>query len=140
MPDLIYERPEGRRSYLSTAKHQFNAQNEHAKWISINIERDLFDYADYGNYQKEPDTNIGWICISGNMFSLQQDRSSVGRDMEQFGFFQAPANPQGEWHGFPIIPFSKSRYNISDELLEQWVNEGIIEEDEVSMIIKKKRI
>lgn len=141
MPDIPYDRPEGRRKYTSIAKHQSMAQNQHAKWLSINIERDLFDFADYGNYGKNvKNGEIGWVCDSGNMWALQRDRSSVGKSNEQFGFFQMPRNENDDWHGFPIIPFSKSRYKISKELFEKWIGQNIISVDEVSAIIKQKRI
>ena len=52
MPNIIYEREVGRRKYVSIEKHRSVAHNRHSKWLSINIEKDLFDYADYGNYEK----------------------------------------------------------------------------------------
>jgi hypothetical protein len=140
MPDIIYTRPAHRKRYISIAKHQSTAINKHSKWVSINMERDLFDYADYGNFQKLDNTNLSWICQVGNMWSLCQDRSSVGTQQQQFGYFQKPANVHDEWHGFPVIPFSKKRYNLSDNLLERWINEGIINEDDVPNIMNKKRI
>ena len=140
MPDIIYNRPEGRKKYISIAKHQSNANNSHSKWISMNIERDLFDYSDYGNFEKIENINLNWTCQAGQMWSLNRDCSNVGTDRQQFGFFQKPANENDEWHGFPIIPYSKSRYNLSENLLERWVNEGIISEDDVPNIINKRRI
>lgn len=140
MPNIPYNRPEGRKRYLSIAKHQANASNSHSKWISINIERDLFDYSDYGNFEKIDNGNLCWSCQAGHMWSLNSDRSDVGTDKQQFGFFQKPANPNDEWHGFPIVPYSKSRYDLSESLLERWVISGIIKEDDVPNIIKKRRI
>ncbi len=139
MSNIIYNRPESRKKYISISKHQKNARNNHSKWKSINIERDLFDYADYGNFEKQEGFD-SWICSSGNMWALQEDRSSVGTDKQQFGFFQAPSNDNGEWHGFPIIPFSESRYNISTNLLERWIREGVISEDDIPNIKKRRRI
>ncbi len=140
MPDIEYKRPDGRKKYLSIAKHQANANNRHSKWISMNIERDLFDYADYGNFDKIDNGDLSWACQEGNLWSLQQDRSNVGQNKEQFGFFQKPANQNDEWHGFPIIPFSKKRYLISEILLKRWVSIGIITENDVPAILNKKRI
>ena len=140
MADIEYIRPEGRKKYLSISKHQANANNNYSKWINMNIERDLFDYADYGNFQKNDNGNLSWACRAGNLWSLNPDRSSVGQNKEQFGFFQKPANQNEEWHGFPIIPFSKSRYSISDNLLDRWVQFGVISEDDVPAILNKKRI
>lgn len=140
MPDIIYNRPQGRKRYLSITKHQSVTRNRFSKWISVNVERDCFDYADYGNYAKTPNTHLSWTCASGNMWSIRQDRSSVGIDNEQFGFFQMPVNQNDEWHGYPVIPFSQERLAISDMLLQRWVNEGIIDAEDIPMIIKKKRI
>lgn len=140
MPDIPYNRPNNRRKYLSIAKHQSNARNNHSKWINMNIERDLFDFADYGNYEKNDNQNLSWTCTTGNMWSIHPNRLSVGTEKQQFGFFQSPVNITDEWHGFPVIPFSSSRYNISDHLLERWVNEGVINEEDVPNLMNKKRI
>lgn len=139
MPDLVYNRPANRKKYISSAKHQANAQNPFSKWINMNVERNIFDFADYGNFQKL-DNHISWTCTSGNMYGLNQNRDEVGTERQQFGFFQKPSNVDGEWHGFPIIPFSQDRYNISDALLDRWVNEGVLNVDDVPNIMKKKRI
>ena len=63
MPNIIYEREVGRRKYVSIEKHRSVAHNRHSKWLSINIEKDLFDYADYGNYEKnvEKDNSAGFV-------------------------------------------------------------------------------
>jgi hypothetical protein len=140
MPDIVYTRPANRKKYISIAKHQTTALNSYSKWLSINIERNLFDYADYGNFNKTANTNLSWTCQSGNMWSLNQDRSSVGTQKEQFGFFQKPSNLNDEWHGYPVIPFSKNRLNISDSILERWITEGVINVDDVPNIMNKKRI
>lgn len=143
MPDISYPRAIGRKKYVSIMKHQPTARNKYAKWESIAIERNLFDYADYGNYTKTDNnpTDLEWVCTtSNNMWSLLQNKDSVGKNNEQFGFFQRPANANEEWHGFPVIPFSKSRYNISDDLLNLWVKKGVISIDDIPSIIRKKRI
>jgi hypothetical protein len=140
MPDIIYSRPTHRKRYLSIGKHQSNANEKHSRWISIIIERDLFDFADYGNFEKNEGNNLSWVCQTGNMWSLNQDRSSVGTMNQQFGFFQKPTNPNDEWHGYPVIPFSKSRLHISETLLERWVNEGVLNIEDVPNIMNKRRI
>lgn len=140
MPDITYNRPNGRKRYLSIGKHQSVTRNRFSKWISINVERDCFDYADYGNYTKTPNTHLSWTCANGNMWSIKQDRSAIGVDNEQFGFFQCPVNPNDEWHGYPVVPFSQERLSICDLLLQRWVAESIIDIDDIPMIIKKKRI
>ncbi|MDQ1858301.1 hypothetical protein SAMN05421856_105116 [Chryseobacterium taichungense] len=143
MPNINYTRPIGRKKYISIEKHQSTARNKYAKWISINVERDLFDYADYGNFTKIENNpiDIEWTCTSSNnMWSLLPNKNSVGQDNEQFGFFQRPVNDNDDWHGFPVIPFSKSRYNISKDLLNLWVEKGVISIDDISSIVKRKRI
>lgn len=140
MPDIAYPRPNGRRKYLSIAKHQSTSQNRFSKWVNIATERDLFDFADYGNYHKTPDVDLSWACTDGNLWSIKQDRSSVGTNNQQFGFFPQPVNTSDSWHGYPIIPFSNSRYSISDDLLERWVLDGVINVDEIPNIYKRKRL
>ena len=141
MPNIIYEREVGRRKYVSIEKHRSVAHNRHSKWLSINIEKDLFDDADYGNYEKNVEKdNSGWLCASGNLWALQNDKSSVGDKNQQFGYFQKPGYPDGEWHGFPIVPFSQKRYCISSDLLSKWTDQGVISVDDISAIMKKRRI
>lgn len=142
MPDIQYIRTDGRRKYISIAKHQSIARNKYAKWLSLDIERSLFDYADYGGFIgiEVGENNDSWVCDKGNMWALQKNRTDVGSNKEQFGFFQKPSNENDEWHGFPIIPFSKSRYCISEKLLQRWIEENVITEDDIPAIIKKKRI
>lgn len=106
----------------------------------MNIEKDLFDYADYGNFQKTENGNLSWACEAGHLWSLNSNKTNVGKQKEQFGFFQKPANQNDEWHGFPIVPFSKSRYKLSNSLIKRWVREGVIHEDDVPAIMNKKRI
>lgn len=140
MPDIEYLRPPGRKKYKCIAKHQSQASSEHSRWIDMNIEKHTFDNADYGNFAHSQGL-ASWICTSqGNMYGLQQDYSDVGTDKQQFAFFQKPANLHDEWHGFPIIPFSKTRYAISDNLLKRWVDEEVISADDIPTILKKKRI
>jgi hypothetical protein len=140
MPDIIYMRPAGRKQYTSISKHQSNADNRWNKWINMNIERDLFDFADYGNFNKIPNGNLSWVSHDTNMWSLEQDRSNVGTAKQQFGFFQHPVNATDPWHGFPMTPFSKGRYIISDDLLMRWVSDGVINVDDIPNIMNKKRI
>lgn len=145
MPDLIYNRPIHRKKYISIHKHQRNTHNTYSKWVSINVEKDIFDYADFGNLKKSENPNdnlnmISWTCVSGNMWGLQHDYSDVGTEKQQFGFFVRPVNINDEWHGYPMIPFSNSLYFISDELLIAWAENNIITVDDIPMIKAKKRI
>lgn len=143
MPNLEYIRSVGKKKYLSIEKHQPTASNTHAKWESIAIERDLFDFADFGNFDKidDPVKYIEWQCPESlNMWSIGKSKESVGKNKEQFGFFQKPVNVNEPWHGFPIVPFSKSRYKISERLFNLWVHHDIIAKDDIPSILKKKRI
>lgn len=139
MPDLPYNRPEGRRRYLSISKHQQHAKNGYAKWKSVPIERSVFDTGDYGNFQLQ-EGMLAWLDDNQNMWGFLKDHPEVGVDKEQFGFFQNPNNAQLEWHGFPIIPFSQKRYEIPDHLLTRWVQQGCIAAEDIPAIKNKKRI
>lgn len=117
--------------YKSTSKHSSIAKNKKwSRWISVTIERHVFDNAD----------NNSWLNCCGNMFGFSLDFSIVGKEKEQFGFFQAPKNKGGEWHGFPIFPFSSSRYKICATLLEKWVTQGFISQEDVPNILKGRKI
>lgn len=139
MADIPYKRPGRDKQYLSTAKHQANTHNGHAKWVNVNIERLTFDNADYGNFHHNPPT-ISWTDISGNMWGFLQNYSVVGTNREQFGYFENPNNPALQWHGFPVIPFSQTRYSISNTLLNLWVTYGFMDEDDVPALLNKKRL
>lgn len=139
MANIPYDRGEGKKKYVSIEKHQLHVNNAHAKWLSVNIERNLFDHADYGNFEHNEQSR-SWTDENENMWSFENDFSVVGSQKEQFGYFENPGNPNFDWHGFPIIPFSKSRYHISENLLEYWVEEGFLDEDDIPAIINKKRI
>ena len=128
MPNILYARPNRARQYLSIEKHQRHANNMHAKWESIPIERQTFDAADYGNHSR----------TDGELWGVLQNYERVGVDGEQFGFFGRPRNATDAWHGFPVVPFNKhkkgQRYHISIELLNRWVEEHVIDEDDIPTI------
>lgn len=138
MPDREYDRPQGRRQYLSIAKHQRVARNRHSKWIDFPTERSVFDNADNGTLNQTQ--GIAWLDDNGNLWGFLSDFSDVGLNGEQFGFFDNPNNVVHRWHGFPIIPFSNPRYSISDNLLNRWVNEGVFDEDDIPTLLKKRKI
>lgn len=142
MPNIDYIRPQGRPQYLSITKHQSIARNNFSKWISVQIEREVFDNADYGTYdhQNLPNPIVSWTDGNGNMWGFKQGFLTVGLDGEQFGYFENPGNPVLQWHGFPIIPFCQSRYAISANLLNLWVNRGFFDEDDIPALLNKKRI
>jgi hypothetical protein len=139
MPDIPYQRNNRPRQYLSISKHQSTARNNSSKWININVEKQTFDTADYGNFTLS-NGSIAWIDANGNLWGFLEGFPYIGTERQQFGYFQNPNNPVLEWHGFPIIPFSKDRYRISDQLLERWVNEGYLDQDDIPTLINKRRI
>lgn len=141
MANISYNRPGRQRQYLSIAKHQVHANNNHAKWINVNTERQTFDNADYGNFDHSVNPpSLSWIDITGNMWGFLQNYVEVGTAREQFGYFENPNNPALEWHGFPVIPFSKSRYSISATLINLWVTSGYMDEDDVPALLNKRRL
>ena len=140
MADIPYNRPQGRRQYVSTAKHQAHSTNKHSnKWTSVNIERQVFDIADYGGYDHS-NPQVSWTDSNGNMWGFLNGFATVGLNGEQFGYFENPNNEVLQWHGFPIIPFSQSRYAICNILLTLWVNSGFFDEDDIPALLNKKRI
>lgn len=141
MADIPYNRPGRQRQYLSTAKHQANAHNRHAKWLNVNIERLAFDNADYGNFNHNVNPpSLSWADDNGNMWGFLQNYEEVGTNREQFGYFENPNHPALQWHGFPVIPFSTSRYSISNGLIALWVTSGFMDEDDVPALLNKRRI
>lgn len=139
MPDIQYIRPVGRRIYTSTAKHQRHAHNNHSKWVSVPIEQQTFDAADYGNHHQATG-NLPWENGDGNFWGFLFNFPEVGTEKQQFGYFVNSNNPVNYWHGYPAIPFSKKRLFISQELIARWVDEGFLEEDDVEDLLKQKRI
>lgn len=130
-----------RKALLSRSKHQLNGSGNHAKWLSQPIEEATFDSADYGNFTKS-NGDVSWIS-DGNLWGFQLISNSiqtVGTKHQQFGFFPATRNPTDHWHGYPIIPFSEKnkKYNISKELLERWVLDGYLSNEDIAIIIKGK--
>ena len=74
----------------------------------------------------------GFIKRSGNIIT-------VGTEKQQFGFFPKVQNPQSDdWHGYPVIPFKEKnkKYDISNSLLEFWVDNNVLNEDEITTIIQ----
>lgn len=139
MPDIDYDRPTRPRQYLSINKHQRTATSHYNKWICINTEKQVFDNADYGSISGNGN-NDAWLDTKGNLWGFLELFEFVGLDYEQFGYFEDPCNPVLKWHGFPVIPFSESRYVICDELLLRWVNEGLLDEDDIPTLKNKRRI
>lgn len=138
MPNIDYNRPNKARQYISITKHQSIAVNKYSKWINVAIERAVFDNADNGTLDQSQ--GIAWLDSTGNMWGFLQHFAVIGLNGEQFGFFDNPNNPALRWHGFPVIPFSNSRYSINSELLERWVAEGVFDQDDIPVLLAKRRI
>lgn len=137
MPNINYDRENRDRQYISIQKHHRNARNEYSKWFSLELEKDTFDAADYGNHEhREGDES--WADDRGNLWGFLENFPDVGTEGEQFGFFQQVRNPTDRWHGFPIIPFQKKR--ISDELLAFWLENNYIDEHYIQTLLKRKKL
>ncbi|GEM_PF-2923478 len=140
MADIEYPRGEGKKKYLSRSKHMANAHNKYSKWLSVNIERMVFDIADNGSFENpclEPDP---WIDDNRNMWGFLDGLLSIGTKNEQFGYFENPGNPVNHWHGFPIIPFSGTRYDICPALIRRWIIEGHLDEEDIPTLYQRRRI
>lgn len=137
MTEIRYTRPGRQRQYVSIKKHFSTAKNTHSKWKSVQIERDTFDAADYGNHNK----NLGyppWEDDSGNLWGFLDNFQIIGEDKEQFGFFPIPTNQSDPWHGYPIVPFKKRK--ISEKLLKLWIDGNYMDGDDVNNLISGKRL
>ncbi|HMG14506.1 MAG TPA: hypothetical protein VK590_03600 [Saprospiraceae bacterium] len=139
MPDIPYNRPGRRRQYLSITKHFFNAVNSYSKWVNVNIDRNTFDYADYGGHTLSPHA-VAWIDDAGNLWGFMPNFTVVGTQKEQFGFFPKTINETDEWHGYPVFPFITKRYNISESLIKRWISERYLDVDDIPSLVNKKKI
>jgi hypothetical protein len=139
LSDLDVDRPGRTRQYKSTQKHHHTSTNNRAnKWKDRVLEKNTFDAADYGNFtQKLGDKS--WEDSNNNLWGVLKDYPFVGTEKEQFGFFPSTSNSIDRWHGYPVIPFIKG-YEIEDALLKRWVIEGVIDEDDIPTLKKRKRI
>lgn len=139
MSDLDVDRPGRTRQYKSTQKHHYTSKNNRAnKWKNRELEIKTFDAADYGNHLQKLGVE-SWEDSNKNLWGVLEDYSFVGTEKEQFGFFPVTSNPVDRWHGYPIIPFIKG-YEIETDLLKRWVLEGVIDEDDIPTLRKRKRI
>lgn len=143
MPNRNIPRKEGRKTYLSIEKHQPNSKNSHAKWVSQDREIEVFDAADYGAFLKE-EGHESWE-VDGNLWGFMKEQGdvlTVGTESQQFGFFPKPQNETDDWHGYPIMPNAKGnqikKYNIDKSLLERWVQDGHLTQQQVTIIIRGK--
>lgn len=137
MPNIPYDRPGRQRQYLSIQKHHRTSRKKNAsKWESVIKEKENFDIADFGNFSKTLG-NQSWEDDNQNLWGFLPDFEVVGTRGEQFGFFPKPTNTHDRWHGYPIIPF-KGGHNISSNLLEVWIDQELIDSDDVSTLMGGK--
>jgi hypothetical protein len=139
LPDFDVNRPGRARQYKSIQKHHKTSRSPKAsKWIDRHRELDTFDVADYGNFTKTPIKN-SWEDSNKNLWGFLQNFTIVGTEKEQFGFFPSPPNVNDRWHGYPVIPFKKG-YEIEKEILDKWVVEGCLDEDDIPSLKARKRL
>ena len=140
MPDIRLETILYKKKYLSRSKHHKLSRNKFSKWISIPIEVETFNNSEYGTIVSSQ--NVEWICDNGHMWGFIKRSGNiitVGTEKQQFGFFPKVQNPQSDdWHGYPVIPFKEKnkKYDISNSLLEFWVDNNVLNEDEITTIIQ----
>lgn len=67
-----------------------------------------------------------WQCLSngGNFSILDNGNVVMGENEERISFFPSPVNPGDNWHGYPV---NSAKYIVSDELIEKWVIEKVID-------------
>lgn len=148
MMDKRIVRPAGEKPYKSLHKHYHNSADDASKWISRDIEERVFNNADYGSITGEKlededdngDEVKSWVDSNGNMWGFLMGFDDVGTENQQFGFFDSPVNQNDDWHGFPVLPFTKKRYRICKELIIRWVRDGLLKEDEIPSLKKGLRI
>jgi len=137
--DIDIDRKGRTRQYKSTQKHHYTSSNSKAsKWKDREIEIETFDAADYGNF-KQDSSGVSWEDSNNNLWGVLEEYPFVGTEKEQFGFFPSTSNSIDRWHGYPIIPFIKG-YEIEDALLKRWVLDGVIDEDDIPTLKRRKRI
>ncbi len=140
MPNIQLTTRLNKKKYLSRSKHHQHSREKFSKWLSQPIEVETFDNAEYGTIVSGQ--NEEWICDNGHMWGFIKRSGSiiaVGTEKQQFGFFPKVQNPQSDdWHGYPVIPFKEKnkKYDISKSLLKFWVDNDVLNEDEVATIIK----
>lgn len=138
MPNIEYNRAGRPRQYISIQKHHHTSRWKNAsKWISYDIEKDTFDAADYGNHNRTEDDQP-WLDDRGNLWGFLNDLIDVGSKGEVFGFFDRPRNISDRWHGYPIFPFAPKA--IPRMLIQHWIDEEILDEDDIISLIKKKKM
>lgn len=139
MTDFNVDRQGRQRQYVSIQKHHYTSRNSKAnKWESRSKEEQTFDSADYGNLTKQP-AHQSWEDHCTNLWGFINNFEYVGTNREQFGYFPTTQNLQDRWHGYPVIPFKKG-YEIPRALIERWVNQELLNPDDIPNLINGKKI
>lgn len=110
---------EKKHFYIPVHYHNKSAsQNERkTKWVLKQGEQyEVFRISDEGE----------WNCkVNKGLFSILSNGNEIlGENEERLAFFPNPQNSSDSWHGFPI---SSADYDISDELIKQWINAEVID-------------
>nr|WP_288210439.1 hypothetical protein [uncultured Dysgonomonas sp.] len=106
--------------YYPVAYHNSIAKKKQEKTIWIlkkNEQYEAFRVSDEGE----------WVCNkSEGLFSVL-DNTNVILDVneERISFFPTPKNVSDPWHGYPVTSYE---YDISDELIDKWLEDKIIDE------------
>ncbi|GAA4021621.1 hypothetical protein GCM10022386_00730 [Flavobacterium cheonhonense] len=87
------------------------------KWIIKQNEQ-------YCTFELSDDNN--WKCLAQNGFFsiLENGNVILGSNEEVLGFFPETINDSDPYHGYPV---TSSEYEISDKLLEKWLNDKVID-------------
>lgn len=66
-----------------------------------------------------------WYCHRNNCFFSVLDNANeiLGLNYERIGYFEPPVNNIDPWHGYPV---KSCDYNISEDMLDLWVDNNII--------------
>ncbi len=111
-----YHRPTAKRS------------NDKTRWcLTEGEEFEVFRIAD------EP----FWYCgATEKLYSIVDGgRVKLGENGERLAAFPPPQNESDPWHGYPI---PSGEYDISDELLDRWEDEGVVSETIRKRIVRGK--
>jgi len=133
MPDTMITSVNG-TSYRSRLKHHRNSRDKHSKWESIPLEIETFDKAEKTPIWKDEGEALWGFLKDNDKFK------KLGTEKQQFGYFPAIINLTDDWHGYPVFPFKEknNKYDISEELLTLWVDEGELTEEEIAILVEGK--
>lgn len=90
-------------------------KNEKSRWcLKRNEQYEVFRLADEGVWMDTESNGLYSIVDNG--------KEVLGKDNERIAFFPKPPNDAEPWHGYP-----KSNSQISDELIETWYKNQVID-------------